>query len=166
MTRRRGRLVALVLAVMAALVLLLASRPLRVWYHRTRMVGEYNRATEIGPQGDQHPHILAFEEHRDALVRLGFFQHKRMPLRTVSIPSDRSKTLFHDLNRHLELEDGYFEGHGYEPETPDEVVLWATAEKMQVLERIVRDHEETKAAEHSDGSAAAMPGEDEGREKE
>lgn len=109
------------------------------------MVSEFNKVVEIGPQGDQHPHIMAFEKHRDELVRLGHFEHKRIPLKSVSIPSDGSKALFRDLNRHLQIEDGYFEMPGHGPETRDEVVIWATPEKMQVLEQIVREHEKANS---------------------
>ncbi len=137
-----------VVAVMAVVIALFV-HPVRVWYHRARMVAELEASLESGPEIGQNPHAMAFERHVATLARLGYFQCELVPLKTIPVPSARSRALTLDLARNLQTEDGSFMMCGYDWRTTGDVKIWATPSKMRELKGIVQRH---------DSAAHGIPG--------
>jgi len=139
----RSKIVVCVVVLLGATtvgLLALHWQSLMISYHKSRRLAEYRAIYDIGPQGDQGPHIENFERHQNSLVRLGYFSHESIPLVHIGVPSPENKMLFHALNACTPIEKGYFEISGYNGDTA-EVRLWGSPTQLRLMKRVVADHD-------------------------
>ena len=148
MTRREryGLLLLAAVAIVAVVVrfgIPLVSRLLAVRSHHPQFVSaRKSLATAVADPDHQDvtSSLCELEEHMDALVRVGYFQHKVIRLKPPYC-SDAGKALLKELLDHSDLDRSYFEIRLMEPG----VLIWGTPEQVRLLEDIVRQHEKTHA---------------------
>ena len=114
---------------------------------------------EISPEdGEQGEYIQKFEYHRDKLVELGFLERRELPLQFISYPSMIASRMYKDLNSLAGTHRySYFEIAGYEPETPDVVIIWDKPDLIDALSEIVTAYDQPVSNEVSADLSAAEP---------
>jgi hypothetical protein len=134
------RLMIVVSIVMTSLAVVFW-RPFIISYHEKKMASDWRTVERIGASDDlQGKYIFSTEYHREALVRLGHFERRVIPLKYLQVRSSEAKVLWAALNRRA-AGLPVVTMQGYEPETPASIVVWAKPESMVEWEAIVAKYD-------------------------
>ena len=133
--------VVVVICILLVLSVLLLRKPLAIEYHKMMITAAWDKIVEVGPNRNQNRHISVYEEHRDALVRLGYFERKEFPLSNITVPSIQSRRLWEEICLTLGKYDRHVTMQGYEPNTPDVIVVWDQHEKIYKWEQLIAAHD-------------------------
>ncbi len=135
---------AVIVLVSLAVSLFLGRKTIAIKYHKHRIASLLNEeptpdaASGLGYyDGDW---IEALEKHRDKLVEWGYLQRKEFPLEHISYPSLESRRLWEELGKAFP-DNPHTTMQGYEPDTPDEIIVWARPENLPEWERIISAHD-------------------------
>ena len=96
-------------------------RCVAIAYHRQQMKSAYaqiNRAPEAGNR---------YEQHRAALIRLGYFVKQQFYLKRITAQSPDFQLLLANLQLQFPNQIGKVEGHGYIYGEPTFLVVWMHA---------------------------------------
>lgn len=144
-----------VLVVCVVLVVYLLRKPILIEIHKRRMNAAWARAVKGPPSKRQGDYLDRYDASLEALVRLGYFVRKEFRLRHISVPSENSKQ-FWLLVMKTFPEHIHVNMQGYEPQTPDALVVWDRPERISIWEKFVSTHDVPDFAERFTGVPAAI----------
>lgn len=136
--------IAVSLSILLFVSLVIWWKPIAIRYHKQRINALMNRKPTLDPDsglsffGDDW--VKALEKHRDKLVELGYLQRREFPLRNISVPSLESRRLWEELGTTFP-NNPHFSMQGYEPNTPDMIIVWDQPGKLHKWERIISSHD-------------------------
>ena len=131
------------LAAIAGLLLLCAAgyfgwHFLAVHYHHYRMMGAYRSAQKLGPYEPNHGRLMtAYEEHRSALMRLGYYAKRQFYFNHLSVRSESFQDLLRQLPERFPSAIGKIEPHGYIYGEPPFMVVWVHPADAKLIEAFV-----------------------------
>ncbi|MBN1816354.1 MAG: hypothetical protein JW828_03280 [Sedimentisphaerales bacterium] len=151
--RKSGHKIAIAIPTLILVVITLAitvfRKPLAIYCHKQGLNRAQQKITEIGPIGkqetllgirDQSYWIDQHDHHRDALVRLGYFEKRIWNLHYITVPSLQSRRLWEELS-------AVFPDHstaimqGYEEGTADTVIVWDRPENLFKWDQTISAHD-------------------------
>ena len=101
------------------------------------MHANIDTALEVGPEDShQGDYISRYQEYRDTLVTLGHYERREFRFQHIIVPSDQSTAFWKALQKQFP-DNITFEMPGYEPETPDALIVWERPEAMSQWEEFV-----------------------------
>jgi len=112
-------------------------------YHRSQMMTNYQKiessqkrdALDSLLRRTQSDFIKPYEEHRTALVRLGYFERREFLLNNLSVPSPGYSALFRAVATNFP--SLHFEGRGYNPGETAAIVVWARPQELEVIKEFI-----------------------------
>jgi hypothetical protein len=133
---------------LVSLLLLIASsifwkRIVLIKYHKLLMMSSYNKIVKVNAY--QAEYSVAYEKHRDALVRLGYFKRRKFPITHITSPSLQSRRLMEELYK-MFPNYPHQEMRGVEPETPFVITVWDQTQRLSEWESIIAAHDEAYKA--------------------
>ncbi|MBN1126494.1 MAG: hypothetical protein JXA82_15925 [Sedimentisphaerales bacterium] len=151
--QKSGYKIVIVILALILVVIVIATtvfrKPLAIYYHKQGLNRAQQKIIEIGPIEkqetllgirDQSYWIDKHDHHRDALVRLGYFDKKTWKLHYITVPSLQSRRLWEELSI-------VFPDHstaimqGYEENTEDMIVVWDCPENLFKWDQIISAHD-------------------------
>lgn len=97
-------------------------------------------------KGDISEYLKSFDSANKTLQQMGYFQYKTMRFRNIKAPSSVSKDLFLELNKLVQIEDGFFQIQGY-GDDDDEMEIWAIPSVMAKALKAIDKHEKRAGAQ-------------------
>ena len=93
----------------------------------------------------QSIYIEHYEKHLAALVKFGYFSYKRFYLENIQIPSPEAQKLLSVLQETFPDigHEYHFVAQGYEPETPDVIIVWDCPDNIVKWEKIIFEHDKS-----------------------
>ncbi len=134
-----------IIAVTVLIILVCMSiRPVFIKYHLRGVDICLQKITLYNRNGDPRHSTYSgkYEAHRDALVRLGYLEHKIVPLNHVQVPSTESLALWQELRTAFQTEFSMMSG--ITPGFPDEILIWDRPDNITRLEEIINKHDKPR----------------------
>ncbi len=119
----------------------LTSDSAAIRFHVSQMGTAREKIAKTGARDPrQSEFIERYDAHRDALVRLGYFERREFVLRSISVPSLESKRLWQELlyrfpdHPHVTMQ-------GYGPAAIDMVVVWDRPNMIARWQEVIGAHD-------------------------
>lgn len=133
------------IAIVSLLLLIASSifwkRIVLIKYHKLLMMYSWDKIFTVSAYDDsQDDYSVAYEKHRDALVRLGYFERREFPFAHITCPSLQSRRLWEELEK-MFPNHPHVSMRGYEPETPDMITVWDRPQRLSEWESIIAAHD-------------------------
>jgi len=111
---------------------------LSVGYHHHRMMVAYRAAQKLQPHDPRHrPLMVAYEQHRAALMKLGYYAKRQFYFNHISASSEKFRELLRLLPERFPYEIGKIEPHGYIYGEPPFIVVWVHPADLKHVEGLV-----------------------------
>jgi hypothetical protein len=143
--RKKTKKTVTLIAIVSLILLIVSStfwkRTVLIKYHKLLMMYSWEKIFTVSAYDDsQDDYTVAYEKHRDALVRLGYFERREFPFIHITCPSLQSRRLWEELGK-IFSDYPHVSMQGYEPETPDMIVVWDRPQGLSEWETIIAAHD-------------------------
>ena len=114
----------------------------RVQYHYYRMSSANSEARRTGPGNPNYSQLIhSYEDHRAALMKLGYFSKRQFYLNKIPTSSRRFHELLRELPKQFPTEIAKVEGHGYIYGEPVFIVVWLHPAQEKYIEKFVQEQD-------------------------